>query len=217
MEQKPPQSVSPVRIIREPHTMQYYIGPRGLIFYLLAILILSVGAIGYLRYESYVKPYLEVYICCIPTAILAGILIFFGFATRVTTVRKVQVQRPAARMEQPGHYTKPLDGNLEPDMTKPVTGAHKRPTKVRGNEPGTTMHRYEPPRISKDELMAQKRNLAQFLKNLDEQHRDGLIMNDVYYNLQNKYKQELAGLNVRLKSISSKTMKKIKRTKVKKD
>ena len=75
------------------------------------------------------------------------------------------------------------------------------------------MRGYEPTGVDRDELLSKKRNLTQFLKNLDEQRRDGLIMDDVDLNLKKKYQHELLGLNLRLKSKSSKIGKIVKKVK----
>ena len=75
MEQKPPtKPIPPIRVLNQPRTVQYYLGPRGLIFFLLAVIVIIVGVIGYVRYDSIVEPYIEFYICCLPAVILAGIL-----------------------------------------------------------------------------------------------------------------------------------------------
>ena len=72
------------------------------------------------------------------------------------------------------------------------------------------LRKYEPPIEKKDDLNAQKRNLNQFLKNLDEQHNEGLIMDDVYVNLKAKYRRELQNLNLRTDLREKKSAKKIK-------
>lgn len=202
MEQKRPPE-TPVRIIRGTPTARYYIGPKGLIFYLLAILVLSLGVIGYIEYNRFVKPYLEVYVCCVPAAIIAGLLLFFGFASRTTTVRNVKVVKPSAVTDKP--EVRPLrdDKDMDSNLRSPKSESSLRTDAI--------MHKYEPPEVSHTELMAQKRNLTQFLRNLDEQHREGLIMSDVYLNLKNKYNRELVGLNIRIKSSKTAKPRKVKK------
>ncbi len=215
MEQKLPKDVAPrVRIIEEPRQVRYFIGPKGLIFYLLAVLVICLGVIGYLKYDNIVKPYLEIYICCLPAAILAGILIFFGFATRISTVRKIHVQKPA-RMPDTPRYSKGPRTTLEPKEFDSNARASGEATESQSGPIRGTMRRDDSLNLSHDELMAQKKSLTQFLTNLEEQKNDGLIMNDVYLNLKSKYNQELAGLNTRIKLLSKRGPKKVKKREVK--
>lgn len=205
MEQTPPPGSTSIRMVQKPRTFKYYIGPRGLIFFVLAILVLFLGFVGYLEYERLVKPYMEFYICCLPAGIIAGLLLFFGFATRVTRVGRVQVQPPTRIKKEMPKDSEPNDIPVQP-----------------GPEPGSDMgtgsrsglRRYQPKDVSRGELIAQRRSLEQFLKNLDEQHRDKLITSDVYINLKSKYKRELSGLNSRLKTRSPSNGKKMKKIKV---
>ena len=37
MDQKPPNNIPPIRVIQQPSSMKYYIGPRGIIFYILGM------------------------------------------------------------------------------------------------------------------------------------------------------------------------------------
>ena len=178
-----------LRNLQSPRIVRYYIGPRSITYFLLAILVLCLGVIGYVEYNRFVKPYIEVYICCLPAAILAGFLIFFGFASRVTSVKQINIQRP------------------------PTADSTRSTQDIQTPEPDITMRSYQPAGVDREELLSKKRNLTQFLKNLDEQRRDGLIMDDVYLHLKKKYQHELLGLNLRLKSDSTKTSKTVKRIK----
>ncbi|WP_455392738.1 hypothetical protein [[Eubacterium] cellulosolvens] len=203
MEQNRPKetTTTPIRIVQEPRTVRYYVGPRGIIFYLLAIMVLVLGVIGFLQYDRLVKPYLEFYICCLPAGILAAILLFFGFATRMTTARQVRVQRSPRGTKTPRTDEPSGSGFADGRVGEPPTG------------PGTSMQRYKPKSIPRSELIAQKRSLEHFLENLDEQHRDKLITDDVYLGLKTKYRRELTGLNIKLDSLSQKTAKKVKKLK----
>ena len=203
----PPPASGPIPIAQQPRAIRYYIGPRGLIFFLLAILVLISGTIGYLEYDRLVEPYIEFYICCLPAGIIAGILLFFGFATRVTTVRRVTVQKPADKIRG-----ERLNGVDNREGSAKIGGD-------RGFEPGfrpdSGMRKFQPKDISYTELLAQKRSLEQFMKNLDEQHRDNLITRDVYLNLKLKYRRELKGLKARIKSESMESGKKVRKLKTK--
>ena len=202
MEQKRPPE-TPVRIIRGTPTARYYIGPRGLIFYLLAILVLSLGIIGYIEYDRFVKPYMEVFVCCVPAAIIAGLLLFFGFASRTTTVRQVKVVKPPVGTDKLERSPDRGDSETDRNLSSPNIKS--------GLQTDARLGKHEPAEVSHAELLAQKRNLTQFLKNLDDQHREGLIMSDVYLNLRNKYNRELAGLNNRIKSSKPATPRKVKK------
>jgi hypothetical protein len=204
MEQKPPRS-APLRIAQEPSSVRYYIGPRGIIFYILAVLVLFFGVIGYVEYERLVVPYMRYYICCLPAGIIAGILLFFGFASRVTTLRRVHVPANVQREQSQNSDAKSSQNqtNVTGDNTMDGT---------RDSDRVSGLRKYEPVEITKDDLVAKKRNLQQFLKNLDEQHQDRLITSNVYLSLKAKYHHELSGVNGQLKSKTKKPIKKIKKS-----
>ena len=94
MEQKQNPSAPRLRMYQPPRQMRYNVGVRGLIFFLLALIVLFIGFVGYLEYDRLVKPYIEFYICCLPAIVLAGLLFFLGFASKITTIRQVQIQKP---------------------------------------------------------------------------------------------------------------------------
>ncbi len=169
---------------------QFYIGPKGLIFFLLALLVLCAGFIGYLEYDRLVKPYFEIYFCCIPAMIIAVILLFFGFATRVSTIHNLRF-----RSKGPPPTT---------DRTEPYASNEKEILDSSGRR------KYEPTTLTKTDLTTQKQNLVNFLKDLDDQNKDGLIMDSTYINLKNKYKRELSSLNTQLKDLGATKAKKIK-------
>jgi hypothetical protein len=50
---------------------------------------------------------------------------------------------------------------------------------------------------------------------LDEQYKDGLLMDNVYLGLKNKYNRELVGLDNRLKIVNKNNSKKLKTLKTK--
>ena len=47
---------------------------------LAAVVIVLAGAIGTLKYDEYIKPFLPWFICCLPSVILALVIVFIGFA-----------------------------------------------------------------------------------------------------------------------------------------
>jgi hypothetical protein len=223
MEQRDPGTIPPARVNVNrppiPGKVRYRVGARGLVFFIIAIIILFFGMLGYLEYNRIVKPYLEVYICCLPAVILAGILIFFGFATQVTAFRTVQLSKPIKpRSDEVESITRSdLSQKTEPGSSddvitrpspSPSTSSH-----LAKSQPKITnrLNKYDLKSTASKELVAQKRNLVLFLKNLDDQHKDGLLMDDVYLNLKNKYKKELSEMNIRLKTIDTKKNKKLKK------
>lgn len=191
--------------------VRYYTGPRGLIFILLAFSVLSVGFIGYVEYDKYVKPNLDFFICCLPAVILAIILFFLGYATRFSTVRRVTLSKPVTQsskdLKRKRDHQKEVDskddfksGGLnekQKDSGGEFKSDNSRNIKTNG------MIKYEPKNNNIEELISQKKNLKLFLRNLDEQHNDGLIMDNVYFNLKNKYTHELTILNKRLVSLKA--------------
>ena len=70
------------------------------------------------------------------------------------------------------------------------------------------MRPFESNSITKEELLAQRKNISQFLDNLDEQHKDKLIMDGVYFGLKQKYKNELTKINSRIRSVEVQDRKK---------
>jgi len=54
---------------------------------------------------------------------------------------------------------------------------------------------------AEDELVKKKNNLNDFIKNLDEQHKSGLLYDDAYLELKTKYQLELHDINIKLKNI----------------
>lgn len=204
MEKGPNQTIPPLRIIPTQSNIRYSISPRGFIFFLLAIFVLFLGIIGYLEYDRLVKPYMREFLCCLPAIILSGLLFFFGFATKLTTVRQVKLQRPGmSRTDDRYGSSSRLDKEkiidvetIEPKRSDKKTGMSEG---ISGLDDKKGLRKYEPETVNKSELLAQKQNLIQFLKNLDEQHEDGLIMDGVYLGLKNKYKHELMSINNRLK------------------
>ena len=222
MEQKPSSNTPPIRMIPPQPRMNYYIGPRGLIFVLLGLLVIFFGGIGYIEYDRLVKPYLPVFICCIPAVILACLLIFFGIASKFTTIRQIKIQKPRQSPPPDDNIIDLTQPGAEFDQagTKNRTGQHSTFESPRSNSSHGTrigqhggMRKFEPERTSSEELHAKKQNLNQFLKNLDEQHDDGLLMDNVYFNLKTKYRHELNDVNSRLRSTGEK---KAKKTKLKK-
>jgi hypothetical protein len=181
--------------------VRYSISLRGFVFFLLAIIILFIGLFGYLEYDRLIKPYMREYLCCVPAVILAGLLFFLGFASRTTIVRKVNV--PQSSKQNTAMYTENQrstdhigqDHILKNRDTEPGSDQRIPSTSI----PRDGLKPYVPVASSKDELSAQQKNILQFLKNLDEQHKDGLIMDGAYFGLKNKYRRELANLNLKLK------------------
>ena len=191
---------------RITNTNQFTIGPRGFIFFLLALLVLGMGFIGFLEYERLVKPFLKIFICCIPAIIIAAILFFFGFATRITTVQNVKFRRRPRSSKNGADNVTPGRFRSKPGIQEDLGSSE-----VEINS-GSELRKYIPPTASKTELMSQKENLVNFLKDLDDQHRDKLIMDSTYINLRTKYRHELNDLNTRLKEVG---VDKVKKTKVK--
>jgi hypothetical protein len=160
---------------------------KGLVILVLTTLVLIAGIVGYVRYDELVEPHLPVYVCCLPSAIIAFALIFFGFITRFTIVRRAPL-RPAP--EQP----------VSPEPSRPPAGQHQGARKIHkreltGTPEGAVKGRSEKvEKLSASELAAKKKKVEEFISDLDNQFKDGLLMEESYRMLQNKYKNELAAL-----------------------
>jgi hypothetical protein len=151
------------------------------------------------------------FLCCLPAIILACILFFLGFATRFSTVRQIRFQRPIPPQNRDNLYKSRVTRmdkerviDVEPIETKNAEyNKNKFHTGFNGTFREDGLRKFEPETVNVSELNSQKRNLLQFLKNLDDQYKDGLIMQGVYKGLKNKYKRELFNINMKLKSMKS--------------
>jgi hypothetical protein len=183
-------SNSPKKIIRvAPAKQERNLLWQGLLLYFVAILVVTFGILGYLTYNDYVKPYLSVFVCCIPSIIVAIILVFFGFSTRMNVVRAVR---------QPEVFIKKVPETGRQDEVVDISGKTvniSTPVKNKG------LRKYQTPRFSREELMQKKDNLIDFIKNLDEQHKSGLLFDETYLELKTKYQLELNDINNKLKII----------------
>ena len=219
MEPKNDNRAIPVKIRQPRSSSQYHFGAKGLLFLLLAIFVLVLGFVGYLEFDRLVEPYMDIYLCCIPAIIIAGILIFFGFAARVTTVSTMKFRRRASPgydrpdfpMHGPGPGTEPAGDDLAARGPKPDQDFMDLTQST--SYTGDKFRKFEAEVPTKSELHSQKQNLKQFLSDLDEQHRDGLIMDGTYFNLRNKYNRELNSINQRMKKMGPGKGKKVKKKK----
>jgi hypothetical protein len=199
-EPKPMPMPIPRRKIPAKGKVRYSISPRGFVFFLLAIIVIFIGLFGYLEYDRLIKPYMREYLCCVPAVILAGLLFFLGFASRTTVVRKVNIPQPGTQNQ---NISLDNQGSVDHLRQGPVIGDKDAgPIKNRRiptpSMPDDGLKPYKPIAPTKDELVAQKKNILQFLKSLDEQHKDGLIMDGAYFGLKNKYRRELANLKIKI-------------------
>jgi hypothetical protein len=60
---------------------------KGLVLFVMAVLVIIAGVIGYIKYDELVEPNIPVFVCCVPSIVIASALIFFGVARRGTTFR----------------------------------------------------------------------------------------------------------------------------------
>jgi hypothetical protein len=216
MEQQTRPPNGPVKLTPYKAKARISLGPRGFIFFLLAMIVLVIGFVGYLEYEQIVEPYIKEYLCCLPAFILAIILIFLGFTSQITTVRRVQVQEPGKQAPAQSPRPKsPEPGSTDPGVSKSAGSNVFKDVEVQQTTSKSQdgLRKFEPDGIGKDELLAQKKNIQQFLNNLDDQHKDKLIMDGVYLGLKKKYKTELININTKIKSLETKKLKKMNNNK----
>ncbi|MCK5561440.1 MAG: hypothetical protein KAJ51_12630 [Thermoplasmata archaeon] len=192
----PSQPPQPPKIMRAVPTRKgHNILWQGVLLYFGAVLVITLGIIGYLEYETLIEPNLNVFVCCVPSIIIAAILIFFGFATRMNVVRAVR--RPGTIVRDYAPDPKSRQG-----MDKPVRVARRADVGRVGD-----LKRYQSPNVTKEELVRKKDNLTDFIKNLDEQHNSGLLFDETYLELKSKYQYELNDLNKSLKYFEDKSPK----------
>ena len=160
----------------------------GIFLYFIALLAITLGIIGYLEYDNLVEPNMNIFVCCVPSIIIAAILIFLGFATRMNVIRTVGQPRVMMRGHGP--------------TTQKVTGDDAGQAK-QARDPGAQrtagLKKYQPSVRSQKELISKRDNLSAFIKNLEEQHKSGLLFDEAYFELKNKYELEHRDLIDQLK------------------
>jgi hypothetical protein len=195
----PGQSQVPKKIVRAaPVKRDRNILWQGLLLYLGAISVLAFGFIGYWTYEDYVEPNLKIFVCCVPSIVIALILIFFGFSTRVNMVRSVR---------QPQVIVRKVPMQDQDLQIVDVDGKMVTPSRLPSDSSNEGLKKYQVPTVSKDELILKKDNLSEFIRNLDEQHKSGLLYDETYLELKTKYQFELNSVNQKLKRIELKKSK----------
>lgn len=194
---EPTQPPPPTKIIHAVPTRKgHNILWQGVLLYFGAVIVITLGVIGYLEYENLIEPNLNVFVCCVPSIIIAAILIFFGFASRMNVVRAVRQPRTIVQ----GYPPEARDPSQ--DMARPVRVARRADVGRVGD-----LKRYQSPNVTKEELVRKKDNLTDFIKNLDEQHKSGLLYDETYLELKSKYNYELNDLNKSLKYFEEKSPK----------
>jgi hypothetical protein len=184
-------SNTPKKIIRvAPAKQERNILWQGLLLYFIAILVVTFGVLGFLTYDEYVEPNLSIFICCIPSIIVAIILIFFGFSTRMNVVRAVR---------QPDVMVKRVQMQ---DTREDVVDISGKRVNINAPVKNKEMKKYQVPKFSQKDLIQKKNNLSDFIKNLDEQHKSGLLFDETYLELKTKYQLELNDINNKLKTFN---------------
>jgi hypothetical protein len=184
------QSPQPKKIIRAaPSKQDRNLLWQGLVFYFTAILVVTFGVLGYLTYDEYIEPNLNIFVCCIPSIIIAIILIFFGFSTRMNVIRTVRQPQVIIR--------KVSDQHKDPE----VVDIDGKTVKVEDPVINKGLKKYQAPKYTKEELIQKKENLSDFITNLEEQHKSGLLYDETYLELKTKYQIELNDINTKLKNI----------------
>ncbi len=209
MEQDPAILGIPKKAKQNTPMIQYSIGFRGVFFLILGISVLLFGFVGYLEYDRLVKPYFREFICCVPTFILALILFFLGFATRISTVRQVKQKKPSGKIIEDQSIDRGKiveEKDIKESMKTPPV--EEKTTKFILKD---DLQRGQRLSSIDNDLTTQRKEILQFLKSLDEQYKDGLIMDGAYFSLKNKYRRELSNLNLKLKTSSDKNIKKLEK------
>ncbi|UCH88635.1 MAG: hypothetical protein JSV49_10335 [Thermoplasmata archaeon] len=204
--QKPPGQRQQERMVMQDRLA------KGFVMFTLACLVLLAGFVGYMRYDEYVEPNMPYFVCCIPSVIIAIVLIFFGFATRWTVVRRSSYRptQPLApdftKTSGPSRSDTPGDSTARGDLPRRSTDAGGKPKKGGGAK---KIHRrelapsgisYTEPeyRSSKEvtpgEIAHKREQVQEFIDSLDEQYKDGLLMDETYQGLKNKHQRELLEL-----------------------
>jgi len=174
---------------------------KGFVLFVFAALVIFAGIIGYIKYDDIVEPNMPVFVCCVPSVIIASILIFFGVARRWTMVRySVPAPQPVNRGTVPTQGSPPEGPTKDTELPPGRTGARKirrrEPSQENVNQPGATSEHNDDDRESSD-VERNRRNLQKVLVDLKEQYKDGLLSDDAYRSLKNKYSLELQELEMR--------------------
>jgi hypothetical protein len=171
----------------------------GIFWFILAGVVIAAGIIGFANYETYVKPYLQFFVCCIPATIIATMFVFFGIAARATKVAKARYYPPQATVSIGQQRERAVSG--EPPRAPQATEVtpidkHKKPV-ISAPEP--SVGKVVSKRRSVAELLAEKKRITKFLKDLDEQYKSGLLFPEPYQELKLRHERELNEITAELK------------------
>lgn len=173
---------------------------RGFVLFVLAALVLLAGWVGYLKYDDLVKPNMPIFVCCLPSVIIAIVLVFFGFARRWTLVRRTSFNAGPSMSRGTAGPGTVSGGSGFPEAT-PVKNSRHRAKKIHKREAvppqhGGLMEELEPLRLHTfDEVEEKRIKVKRFLEDLKEQYKDGLLMEETYNMLHSKYTRELKKLD----------------------
>lgn len=174
---------------------------KGFVMFVLAMFVLIVGLVGYFTYEDYVKPNMPVFVCCIPSVIVAVALMFFGYARRWSMVR--QVRYVPVGPPPPGGFS---DVKLEPEHSRrKARKVHTR--ELAGIEKDHVSARPRQTRpVSIKKLVERQKKIRKFLEDLDEQYKDKLLMEETYVALKEKNLRELRDLKEQEKMLEEESI-----------
>jgi len=149
------------------------------LLFILGFIAIVAGIAGALRYEQWIEPNVELFICCVPGIVVGLILIFFSLLFRLAFVRgtsqgNYNINRTAFYNGNP---------NLNTKSGKDSANEGWRSSKVL------------------DRLTSEQRKVMSFLENIEEQHRSGLLMDETYVKLKSKYENELSSISSEMESL----------------
>jgi hypothetical protein len=166
---------------------------RGFVLFVIALIVLIAGYVGYVQYEELIEPNLPVFVCCVPSALIAAVLLFFAFARRWTVVRRVD-QRPPRQIEQEPVIKQNINNGvwtIDEKGNKPgAKKIHRR--KIADDDGDTSLS--TPTTVQKSEIALKKKNLENYMVDLDTQYKEGLLMEETYQTLKGKSIDELKEL-----------------------
>jgi len=131
---------------------------------LIAVVALVGGFLGTLYFDSWVAPHLDIFICCIPSGIIAFIFLMLALVSGLARVQK----------------SRTVSFNM--DGTAPQNW----------QDPGYKSLKFD--QMDRAELKNRRQNMKNFLEKLEDQKKDGSISPQMYMQLKSRYEKQLSDI-----------------------
>jgi hypothetical protein len=173
---------------------------RGFVLFTLASLILVAGFVGYLKYDEYVAPNMRIFVCCVPASVVAAVLMFFGIASRWTVVRRTSYQPLRSGTAYTDKTSPTSTAKKSGDELEKKTEAHHGARKIHkrelvdSSEVSADSGKLDYSTFTQKDFEAKRKSLQEYMENLSEQYKEGLLMDETYQMLKQKYQAEQSEL-----------------------